>query len=342
MHVTAESKQGDKGAEHKKITVKAIVVEQFGGPEVLKPKEIEIGSPGAGQALVRIAMAGVNFVDIYRRRGAYPRQPPFIPGVEGAGTVELVGEGVTNVKPGDRVAYTGQPGSYAEASLVQADRLIPLPQDFSFEQGAAFPLQGMTAHYLVHEFRRPNPGDVVLVHAAAGGMGLLLLQWARHLGARVIGTVSTDEKARAAREAGANDVILYMQQDFVAETKRLTNGHGADLILDGVGKATFARNLDAAALRGDIVIFGAASGSADPIAPDSLMARSLSVSGGSLQNYLLTRDELMYRANGVMEGIKKGWLKFKIYRVLPLAQASEAHRLLENRESIGKILLATG
>lgn len=342
MQLTTEAKPKAEGAENKKTSVKAIVIEQYGGPEVLKLADTEIGSPGQGQALVRLAMAGVNFVDIYQRRGTYARQLPFTPGLEGAGIVEEVGEGVTTVKPGDRVAYTGQPGAYAEKSLVQADSLIPLPADLSFEQGAAFPLQGMTAHYLIHEFRKPKPGDVVLIHAAAGGMGLLLVQWARRFGARVIGTVSTEEKAKAARQAGATDLILYTQQDFVSETKRLTNGRGADLIIDGVGKTTFTGNLEAAALHGHIVIFGAASGPADPIVPNALMVRSLSVSGGSLQNYLLTRDELMHRASDVIEGIKRGWLKLRIFKVLPLAEASEAHRLLENRLTIGKLLLATG
>ncbi len=322
---------------------KAIVVEEHGGPEVLKLKDVEIGTPGTGQALIRVATAGVNFIDIYHRLGTFTRQLPFVPGLEGAGTVDMVGEGVTNVKPGDRVAYTEQPGSYAEASLVRADSLIPIPEDFSFEQGAAIPLQGMTAHYLIHEFRRPKPGDVVLVHAAAGGMGLLLVQWARHLGAQVIGTVSTDEKARAARDAGATQTITYTQQDFAAETKRVTNGHGADLILDGVGKATFTRNMDAAARQGHIVIFGAASGPADdPIQPNCLWARSLSVSGGNLGDYLHTREELLGRANDVLEGIRQGWLKLHIDRVLPLNQASEAHRLLENRRTVGKIMLSTG
>jgi NADPH2:quinone reductase len=321
--------------------MKAVRVNEYGGPAVLQLQEIETPRPVAGQALVRLRAAGLNFIDIYQRRGTYGRKLPFTLGLEGAGVVEAVGEGVTNVKPGDRVAYTGQPGAYAEASVVEAASLIPLPDAFSFEQGAAFPLQGMTAHYLIHEFRLPKAGDVVLIHAAAGGMGLLLVQWARHLGARVIGTVSTEEKAKAAREAGVNDVILYTQQDFVAETKRLTNGHGADLIIDGVGKTTFAGNLDAAALRGHIVIFGAASGPADPIVPNSLMARSLSVAGGSLQNYLLTREELMRRAKDVIEGIQAGWLHLRIDRVFPLAQASEAHRVLENRQTIGKVLLAT-
>ncbi|MGD0696319.1 MAG: quinone oxidoreductase [Terriglobia bacterium] len=321
--------------------MKAVRVNEYGGPAVLQLREVETPRPATGQALVRLMNAGLNFVDIYQRRGTYGRMLPFTAGLEGAGVVEAVGEGVSNVKPGDRVAYTGQPGAYAEASVVQADSLIPLPEGFSFEQGAAFPLQGMTAHYLIHEFRLPKAGDVVLIHAAAGGMGLLLVQWARHLGARVIGTVSTEEKAKAARDAGASDVILYTKQDFVAETKRLTKGHGADLIIDGVGKTTFAGNLEAAALRGHVVIFGAASGPADPIVPNSLMARSLSISGGSLPNYLLTRDELMRRANDVIEGIQAGWLRLRIDRVFPLAQAADAHRVLENRQTIGKVLLAT-
>ncbi len=319
--------------------MKAIRVHQNGGPEVLKLEEIEIGKPGPGQALVRISHAGLNFVDIYIRRGTYPSKLPYTPGWEAAGTVEAIGDGVKSVKVGDRVAYVHQAGSYAEKSLTEADALIPLPKEFSFEQGAAFPLQGMTAHYLIHEFRQVKPGDTVLIHAAAGGMGLLLVQWARHLGAKVIGTVSTEEKAKAAREAGAHEVILYTKDNFVTETKRLTNGHGADLIIDGVGKTTFAGNLDAVATRGHVVIFGAASGPADPILPNALMVRAISVSGGSLQNFLQTREEMMRRAQAVIEGIQQGWLKLKIDHVFPLAQASEAHRQLEDRKTIGKLLL---
>src|SRR5215813_9408106 len=229
--------------------VKGIWVEKHGGPEVMSFQDIEIASPGPGQALVRIHASGVNFIDIYQRRGRYAVELPYTPGLEASGVVEEVGEGVDVVKPGDRVAYTGQPGAYAELSLVKVGSLIPLPEDMTFEQGAAFPLQGMTAHYLINEFRRPQEGDTVLIHAAAGGMGLLLVQWAKHLGARVIGTVSTEEKARIAREAGADEVILYTRQDFVDEAKRLTDGKGVELIIDGVGKTTFAGNLDAAALR---------------------------------------------------------------------------------------------
>jgi NADPH2:quinone reductase len=265
---------------------------------------------------------------------------PFTPGREGAGVVEAVGPGAGGVGPGDRVAYTGVPGSYAEAGVVPADSLIPLPDGLSFEQGAAFPLQGLTAHYLLHEFRRPGPGDTVLIHAAAGGMGLLLVQWARHLGARVLGTASTQAKAEAARASGADEVIRYTRQDFVAEVRRLTGGRGADLIIDGVGEATFAGDLKAAAVRGHVVLYGAARGPAEPIAPNGLMPRSLTVSGGSLGNYTRTRDEPLGRARDVLEGLRAGWLRLSIGRVLPLGQAALAHRLLEGRASVGKIVLA--
>lgn len=320
--------------------MKAIVISQYGGPEVLKFQEATIGKPPKGHVLVRLAAAGLNFVEIYQRRGTYPVKLPYIPGSEGAGIVEAIGEGVTLVKAGDRVAYVHEPGSYAEYSIVNAESLIPLPPDLSFERAAAFPLQGMTAHYLVHEFRKIKPNDVVLIHAAAGGMGLLLVQWARHYGARVIGTVSTEAKAKAALEAGASDVILYTNQNFVTETMKLTNGHGADLIIDGVGKTTFAGNLEAAALRGNIVIFGAASGPADPIMPNALMARSLTVSGGSLPNFLLNRNEMLNRAQAVIKGIQEKWLKLKIDKVIPLAQAAEAQRQLEDRQTIGKVILS--
>jgi NADPH:quinone reductase len=321
--------------------MKAIQVTQYGSPEVLTIHEVSISNPGPGQALVRLEAAGINFIDIYQRRGTYPVPLPYIPGLEGAGVVESVGAGVQHLKPGDRVAYVHQPGSYAQMSLVDADRLIPLPAGISFEQGAAFPLQGMTAHYLLHEFRKIKPHETVLIHAAAGGMGLLLVQWAKHLGARVLGTVSTEEKARIAKEAGADEVILYTKQDFVAEVKRLTNSRGAELIIDGVGKTTFKGNLDAAALRGNIVIYGAASGPADPIVPNALMVKSLTVSGGMLFNYIFTQEELIARSKAVIEGILQGWLKLRIDHVYPLEKASEAHYALEERRSTGKILLST-
>jgi NADPH:quinone reductase len=320
--------------------MKTIRVEATGGPDVLKLVDAaEIEKPGPGQVVVCLHAAGVNFMDVGQRRGSYPVKLPFTPGAEGAGVVESVGEGVTSVKPSDRVAYTGVPGSYAEKVLAPADRLIPLPDYLSFEQGTAFPLQGMTAHYLIHDFREPKPGDFVLIHAAAGGVGGLLVQWAHHLGATVIGTTSSVEKAKTIRDAGAEYVIDYTRQDFAAETKRMTNGHGADLIIDGVGKTTFPGDLEAAAVHGHIVIFGASSGPADPISPNLLMGRALSVSGGSLQNFILTRGELMRRANDVMDGMREGWLQLKIDQVLPLSQAGKAHELLESRKTQGKLIL---
>jgi NADPH2:quinone reductase len=321
--------------------MKAIQIFQYGGPEVLGIQEVQIEKPGHGQALIRLEAAGVNFIDIYQRRGTYPVKLPYTPGLEGAGVVEAVGEGVTNVKPGDRVAYVHEPGSYAEQNLVKAENLIPLPSDLSFEQGAAFPLQGMTAHYLLHEFRKVQPQDIVLIHAAAGGMGLLLVQWAKHMGAKVLGSVSSEEKAKIAKAAGADEIIIYTKQDFASEVKRLTNGYGADIIIDGVGKATFEGNLQAAALRGNIVIFGAASGPADPISPNILMKNSLTVSGGMLFNYLLNKGELMERANAVIAGIREGWLKLRIDSIFPLEKASEAHQKLEERKTSGKVLLKT-
>lgn len=327
--------------------MRAIQITEYGGAEHLKIREKVLSKPGKGQALVRIECAGINFIDIYQRRGIYPVPLPYIPGMEGSGTVEAVGEGVSHIKPGERVAYVvpiQEPGgSYAEQALINAAYLIPLPPSLSFEQGAAFPLQGMTAHYLLYEFRNIKKDDVVLIHAAAGGMGLLLVQWAKHLGARVIGTTSTEKKAAIAKEAGADAVILYGygDQPFAPEVHRLTNGHGADLIIDGVAKSTFPGNLEAAALRGHIVIYGAASGAAAPISPNILMQRSLTVSGGLLFNYLLNRNELIFRANAVIQGIEKGWLKMHIDQVLPLDKASVAHQRLEERKSIGKILLKT-
>ena len=321
--------------------MKTIEVEKTGGPEVLNIQDIGgLEPPGPGQALVRIVYAGVNFMDVGQRRGTYPREVPFTPGLEAAGVVESVGDDVSWVRPGDRVAYTGEPHAYAEASLVREERLIPLPDDISFEQGAAFPLQGMTAHYLIHEFKLPGPGDFVLIHAAAGGVGLHLVQWAKHLGAHVIGTVSTEEKAKIAREAGADHVILYSKQDFAIETRRITKGRGADIIIDAVGKSTFKGDMETIATRGHIIVYGATSGPADPILPNVLMAKSISLSGGSLANFISTREELLRRANDVIQGIREGWLKIKIDRILDLSDAAEAHRLIESRETSGKILLA--
>jgi NADPH:quinone reductase len=321
--------------------MKAIRMEHYGDADVLKITEgVPKPMPATGQALIRIRAAGVNYVDTYQRRGYYPvNHLPYIPGLEAAGTIEAIEGNPEGFKVYDRVAYTGHPGSYSEYTVIKAEQLIKLPDGLSFEQGAAFPLQGMTAHYLLHAFRKTGAGDTVLIHAAAGGVGRLLVQWAKHLGATVIGTVSTEDKARITREAGADHVILYTKEDFVSETKRITKGRGVDLVLDGVGKSTFAGSLDVVAIRGQVVIFGSASGPADPIVPNTLMARSFTLSGGSLGNFTSTRKELLERAGAVLDGIREGWLKLRIERVLPLADAAEAHRLLEGRKTMGKLVL---
>jgi NADPH2:quinone reductase len=322
-----------------RIKVHGIQMEHNGGPEVLKVSDFEIAEPGPGHALVKLHMAGVNFIDIYHRTGKYPVQLPYVPGLEGAGVVEKVGPGVSEVKPGDRVAYTSTPGSYAQANVVPVYRLIPVPAEMPWEQAAAFPLQGMTAQYLLYEFHRVKPGETVLVHAAAGGVGLLLVQWLKHLGARVVGTVSTEEKAQLVKEAGAADVILYTKQDFVKEIKKLTNDKGAEYIIDGVGKDTFTKNLEAVATRGHITIFGSSSGPADPVQPNSLQMRSITVSGGSLFAFANSRDEVLARANAVLSGVKEGWLKLKTDHIFPLSQAAKAHELLEGRKTTGKVVL---
>ncbi len=321
--------------------MKAIRAIRAGDPSVLQLEDIPQPKAGPGEALVRVHVAGVNFADIYYRNGS-ARTPipfPFTPGIEGAGVVEAAGEGVSEVKAGDRVAYAGGLGSYAEYHAVKVGQLAPLPTEMSFEDGAAVILQGLTAHYLLHEFYPVKRGSTVLVHAAAGGMGLLLVQWLKHLGAVAIGTVSTEAKAKIAREAGADHVINYTTEDFVEETTKLTGGKGVDYIIDGVGKSTFTKNLDALRHRGWATIFGMASGPADAVVPNSLMMKALTISGGSLFNFMVTRDEVLGRARDVFAGMREGWLKLRIDRVLPLAQAAEAHQLLESRQTTGKLIL---
>ena len=276
--------------------VKGILVSENGGPEVLKYQDLEIKAPGPGQAFVKIAACGVNFIDIYQRIGRYSVTLPYTPGLEGAGVVEAIGENVDCVKIGDRVAYSSTLGAYAEASS-DSQHLIPLPDDLSFEQGAAFPLQGMTAHYLINDFRKIKGSDTILVHAAAGGMGQLLVQWLKHLKATVIGTVSTSAKADIARARGADHVIDYSSADFVEEVAKITGGKGCEMVIDGVGKSTFAGSLEAVASHGHVVLFGSASGPAEPIAPNALQKRSITISGGSLFNHLNDRDELLTRAS---------------------------------------------
>lgn len=322
--------------------MKAIRFQATGGPEVLKLEEVPVPAPGQGQALVRLRATGVNFVDIYHRRGDYPPPGglPCITGQEGAGVVEAVGPGVEGLRPGDRVTYTGVTGSYAECVAAPAWRLVPIPPDVTFEQAAAAMLQGMTAHYLLHTAHRTQPGETVLVHAAAGGVGLLAVQMAKMLGARVIGTVSTPEKARLARETGADDVILYSQVDFAEEAKRLTGGRGVDLVLDAVGKPTFQKGLEALAVRGHMIVYGRAAGAPDPLPPLSLMGKGHTISGTSLVHYTATREELMERAGAVLGWVGKKELKLTIHKTFPLTQAAEAHRLLEGRQSVGKLLLS--
>jgi NADPH2:quinone reductase len=321
--------------------MKAIMVSQAGDASVLKYVDnAPIPKPSKGEILVKIHAAGVNYVDIYHRRGYYRLDLPFIAGQEASGVVEWLGEGVSGFSPGDRVCYTGIPGSYSEYTVVSADRLIKLDQQISFIKGAAIPLQGMTAHYLTHDYLTIKPGHKVLVHAAAGGVGLLVVQMAKHMGAEVIGTVSTKEKAEIARGSGVDHTILYTQKDFAEETMKLTAGKGADLIIDGVGKSTFEGDLKAVATNGHIVIFGASSGPADAIVPNALMPRSIHLSGGMLWNATSTHTELMRRSSEVLAGIKEGWLKLRIGQVFPLEKATDAHLLLEERRSTGKLVLS--
>jgi NADPH:quinone reductase len=325
-------------------SMRAIRVAEIGEADVLKVASVSIPTPGPGEALVRIAYAGVNFADVWMRRGAVgaAMPVPFTPGLEAAGTVTAVGDGVSDIKIGDRVTWCIIPGAYAEYQAVHASQLIPLPAGIGFDRAAAVILQGLTAHYLVHEEYRIVPGTNVLVHAAAGGMGLLLIQWLKHLGARVIGTVSSDEKAAVALKTGADEVIVYTRQDFAEEAQRLTGGRGVDYIIDGVGQTTFLKNLDAVRVRGTICVFGHSSGPAEPFAPFLLMPKSITLAGGMMHNFLQTREDLLRRAADMFRGISEGWLDVHIDRVFPLEQAVEAHRRLENRQSIGKLLLEVG
>jgi NADPH2:quinone reductase len=320
--------------------VKAIRVHAIGGPEVLKYEEVPRPSPGPGQALVRVEAVGVNFMEIYQRTGLYPVTPPFIPGSEAAGTVVEIGPKVTTVTGGQRVVSTSFAGAYAEYAVAPADRLVVLPDGVSARMGAAAMLQGMTAHYLTHSTYRLSRGDACLVHATAGGVGLLLCQMARRLGARIIGTVSTEEKAALAREAGAHEVILYSQQDFEAETKRLTGGAGVQVVYDSVGKTTFDKSLNCLTRRGMMVLYGQSSGPVPPLDPQVLNQRgSLYLTRPTLVHYIATRPELLERASAVLGWVADGTLEVRIGREFPLAAAAEAHRELEARRTTGKVLL---
>jgi len=322
------------------MTMKAIRVESYGGPDQLVYKDIEKPATQPNEALVKIEAIGVNFIDVYHRTGLYALPLPFTPGSEAAGTVESIGSEVSDIAVGDRVAYAMSVGSYAEYAAVPAARLVKMPEGIDAQTGAAAMLQGMTAHYLSTSTYPLKGGDTALVHAAAGGVGLLLIQMAKRAGARVFGTVSTPEKARLAREAGADEVILYTEQDFQQEVRRLTDGKGVQVVYDSVGKTTFMKSLDSLAPRGLLALFGQSSGSVPPFDAALLAQKgSLYLTRPSLAQYVLTREELLWRAGDVLDRITTGELKLRIEKTFPLSEAAEAHRQLEGRATTGKILL---
>ena len=318
----------------------AIRIHEYGGPEVLRYEEVSTDEPGAGEARVRIEAAGLNYIDVYHRTGLYPSaNMPFTPGREGAGVVEAVGPGVTEVSVGDRVAYATHQGSYTEVALVPSEALVPLPDSIDTQSAAAAILQGIAAHYLTRSTYPLSTSDTALVHAAAGGVGLLLIQMAKMLGARVLGTVSTPEKAQLAKEAGADEVILYTQTDFEAEVKRLTDGQGVDVVYDSIAKTTFDKSLNSLRPRGYLVLFGQSSGTAAPLDLSRLSSGSLFVTRPMLTHYAADREELMERTGDLFEWIAAGTLKLRIDRTFPLQDVADAHRALEGRQTTGKVLL---
>jgi NADPH2:quinone reductase len=320
--------------------LKAIRVHANGGPEVMRLEDVPVPSPAAGQVLIRIEAVGVNFVDVYHRTGLYPLPLPLTPGREAAGIVERVGQGVTALEPGDRVVSESVIGSYAEYALVPAQRAVPLPAGVDSRIGAAVMLQGLTAHYLAHTTYPLRPGDTCLVHAAAGGVGLLLCQIASRLGARVIGTAGTEDKARLAREAGASEVILYNEVDFLAETKRLTGGAGLEVVYDSVGRTTFLRGLDCLAPRGLMVLYGQSSGPVEPLQPQVLSQKgSLYLTRPTLAHYVAAPSELRRRTEELLDWVQDGSLRIRIGEEFQLAAAADAHRALEGRRTTGKVLL---
>ena len=320
--------------------MKAIQVKQTGAPEVMELVELPVPEPKANEAVVKLAASGVNFIDVYHREGRYKVPLPFIPGQEGAGQVVAVGSDVKSVKIGDRVAWTMTLGSYAEYAAVPADRLVPIPPGVTDQQAAAAMLQGMTAHYLAYDTYPLKRGETALVHAAAGGVGSLLVQMAHNIGARVIATVSTEEKAKLARQAGADEIILYSQVDFEAETKRLMGGKGVDVVYDSVGKTTFEKGLNILRPRGMMALFGGSSGPVPPFDLIQLSQKgSLYVTRPMLGSYIATREELLARSGAVFAMIASGKLKLRIEHTYPLAEAQRAHRELEGRKTTGKLLL---
>jgi NADPH2:quinone reductase len=320
--------------------MKAIRVHAAGGPEALKLDDIPAPSPKAGEALVKVDAAGLNYIDVYFRTGMYKAELPLTIGMEAGGTVTAVGSNVSEVKVGDKVAYTGVAGAYAEQAVVPASKLVVLPAGVSTKQGAAAMLQGMTAHYLATSTYPLKHGDTCLVHAAAGGVGLLLCQIAKLRGARVIGTVSTDEKAKLARETGADETIIYTRQDFEAEVKRMTDGKGVQVVYDAVGKTTWDKSLNSLAPRGLIALYGQSSGPIGQIDPQIFNAKgSLFLTRPSLGHYTATREELLQRAGEVLGWVRDGKLKLRMEFEFPLQDAAEAHRALEGRKTTGKVLL---
>jgi NADPH2:quinone reductase len=320
--------------------MKAVRIHTAGGPEALKYEDVPEPTPKAGEAVVKVDAAGINYIDVYFRTGLYKADLPLTLGMEAGGSVSAVGSGVSDVAVGDKVAYTGVPGSYAEYAAVPAARLVKLPAGVSTKQGAAAMLQGMTAHYLACSTYPLKAGDTCLVHAAAGGVGLLLCQIAKLRGARVIGTVSTEEKAKLAREAGADHTILYTQQDFEAEVKRITGGKGVQVVYDSVGKTTWDKSLNSLAPRGLIALFGQSSGPIGQIDPQILNQKgSLFLTRPSLNHHVGTRDELVARAGEVLGWIRDGKLKLRTEFEFPLKDAAGAHRALEGRKTTGKVLL---
>src|SRR2546428_7433408 len=320
--------------------MKAVRIHTPGGPEVLRYEDVPEPTPKAGEAVVKLDAAGLNYIDVYFRTGLYKADLPATLGMEGGGTVTAVGRGVSEVKVGDKVAYTGVRGSYAQYAAVPADRLVPLSQGVTTKQGAAAMLQGMTAHYLACSTYPLKSGDTCLVHAAAGGVGLILCQIAKMRGARVIGTVSTEDKAKLAREAGAAEVIVYTKQDFEAEVKRLTDGKGLQVVYDAVGKTTFDKGFNCLAPRGMMVLYGQASGPIGPFDPQTLNAKgSLFLTRPSLNHHIITPAELLHRSGELLGWIRDGKLKLRTEFKFPLKDASEAHRALEGRKTTGKVLL---
>lgn len=320
--------------------MRAIQVTQTGGPEVLTLTDLPTPQPKAGEVLIRLTAIGINYIDTYHRSGLYPLPLPFVPGSEGAGVVEQLGDGVSGLAIGQRVAHTAGPGSYAEYATLPADKLVPIPDGLTDQQAAAALLQGMTAQYLAYTTYPIRPGDTVLIHAGAGGVGLLLTQMARRRGARVITTVSTEEKAQLSRENGADEVILYTQTNFADEVKKLTGGQGVHAVYDSVGQSTFEGSLNSLRPLGTMVSFGNASGAVAPFAPALLLAKgSLMFTRPSLNHYVLTRSALLERAGVVFNGIASGELNLLIQPPYALADAVQAHRDLESRGTTGKLLL---